>query len=217
MKKNNIYYFSVEGETEKWYLKWLENLVNNDSNTKRKITIKCEVQKNPLQYVKKLNIISKTTIYHLSDYESHEDIHVKQFEETMQNMKKASSQKQIIYKFSYSNLTFDLWIILHKANFNCCISDRKNYISILNKAYSENFQNMNEYKHEKNFKRCLQKLNLDDVVNAIERAKRIMEINKQNNQLCKYCGFTYYKENPALDVWQPIEKILKDCGFIKNK
>ena len=58
MKKNNIYYFSVEGETEKWYLKWLENLVNNDSNTKRKITIKCEVQKNPLQYVKKLNIIS---------------------------------------------------------------------------------------------------------------------------------------------------------------
>lgn len=28
LRKN--YYFSVEGETEKWYLKWLENQINNN-------------------------------------------------------------------------------------------------------------------------------------------------------------------------------------------
>ena len=26
------YYFSVEGETEKWYLRWLENTINSQVN-----------------------------------------------------------------------------------------------------------------------------------------------------------------------------------------
>lgn len=28
-KPTNKYYFSVEGETEQWYLKWLQDLINN--------------------------------------------------------------------------------------------------------------------------------------------------------------------------------------------
>ncbi len=31
-----------------------------------------------------------------------------------------------------------------------------------------------------NFKRCLSKLSLEDVKDAIERAKKIMELNKEN-------------------------------------
>ena len=29
MKKTKKYYFSVEGETERQYLKWLQNTINN--------------------------------------------------------------------------------------------------------------------------------------------------------------------------------------------
>lgn len=28
-KPTNKYYFSVEGETEQWYLKWLQDAINN--------------------------------------------------------------------------------------------------------------------------------------------------------------------------------------------
>jgi len=28
MKENRKYYFTVEGETEKWYLQWLQDTVN---------------------------------------------------------------------------------------------------------------------------------------------------------------------------------------------
>lgn len=28
-KKNKKYYFSVEGETEQWYLEWLEKYINS--------------------------------------------------------------------------------------------------------------------------------------------------------------------------------------------
>ena len=37
------YYFSVEGETEKSYLDWLEQQINSQDNTKFKVKFKTEV------------------------------------------------------------------------------------------------------------------------------------------------------------------------------
>lgn len=34
-KINKKYYFTVEGETEKWYLDWIKQLINSDSTAKR--------------------------------------------------------------------------------------------------------------------------------------------------------------------------------------
>lgn len=68
-KQNLTYYFSVEGETEYWYLKWLEGQIKASGTAKHKITIKPEVAKDPVSYVKKLVIQRKTTIWHLSDIE----------------------------------------------------------------------------------------------------------------------------------------------------
>ncbi len=55
------------------------------------------------------------------------------------------------------------------------------------------------------------------VIKAVNRAKAIMEINKQNGYvLHKYKGYTYYKENPSLMIWDVIEKILVDCELMKS-
>lgn len=73
----------------------------------------------PLKRAKTLVVTGKTEIWHISDYESDESIHVSEFKNTMDKMKKASELgKQILYKFGYTNLTFDLWIILHKTDCN---------------------------------------------------------------------------------------------------
>lgn len=50
LRKN--YYFSVEGETEKWYLKWLENQINNNENSLFKVNFTVYVQKILLQQLK---------------------------------------------------------------------------------------------------------------------------------------------------------------------
>ena len=215
LKESKTYYFSVEGETEKWYLDWLASIINNTEYSTHKVSIKSEVQKDPLKYAKKLTILDKTVIYHLSDYESDEPVHVQQFSTTMDRMKQASSVKQITYKFGYSNFTFDLWIILHMADCNGYISYRDNYIKPLNRAYGESFESMDEYKHEDNFKRCLAKLQLSNVIDAVNRAKAIMQRNKENGYILhQYKGYKYYKENPSLAIWEAIEKILKDCELI---
>lgn len=212
LKRTKAYYFSVEGHTEKWYLDWLENIINATDEAIIKVSIKSEVQKDPAKFAKKLTVINKTTVYHLSDYESNELEHVTNFHNTMDRMKKASSDKQITYKFGYSNLTFDLWIILHMTNLFGAVADRKNYLNAINRSFNESFESMDEYKEEINFKRCLSKLKISNIIDAVNRSKKIMKNNENNGYaLCRYRNYSYYKENPSLTVWEAIAEILKDC------
>ena len=216
-KPTRKYYFSVEGETEQWYLKWLQDVINATEEAAYKVSIDCPVNKNPLKRAKSMTVTGKTEIYHFFDYESSEDIHVKQFYETLDNMKAAEQiGKQIKYKSGYSNLTFDLWMILHMIDCNTFFAHRKNYITPINKAYGEKFENMDEFKKEANFKRCLGKMQLSNVIEAIQRAKGIMQRNQENGyKLIQYKGYSFYNENPSLQSWEAIEKILIECGLIE--
>ncbi len=215
-KKTNQYYFTVEGETEKWYFEWIENLINTNEVADFKVSINCKVEKNPMKYAKSISIVRKTVIYHLCDYESDEPIHVKRFIDTMDNLKlvRGIRGKQLAYKFDYSNLTFDLWIILHKTSEKLRCAHRDHYIRLINRAYKENFENMDQFKHEDNFKRVLKSITLEDVISAVKRAKSIMAQNEKDGYILhEYKGCKYYKENPATMVWEPVEKILIECGL----
>ncbi|KAI4448555.1 hypothetical protein C823_003076 [Eubacterium plexicaudatum ASF492] len=215
-KPTNKYYFSVEGETEQWYLKWLQDLINNMEQSVCKVSIDCPVKKNPLKHAKSLTVTKKIEVYHFFDYESDDPVHVQGFQTVMDNMKKAEQLgKQIKYKSGYSNFTFDLWIILHMADCNAPYVHRKHYLIPINKFFGEKFENMDEYKHEENYKRCLNKMNLTNVIDAIERARNIMKKNQENGCIMhQYKGYQYYKENPALSAWEAIEKILSDCKLL---
>ena len=98
---------------------------------------------------------------------------------------------------------------------NASYAHRKQYITLINKAFGEKFENMDEYKHEENFKRCLSKMNLSNVIDAIGRARNIMQRNQENGYtLLQYKGYRYYKENPSLSAWEAIDKILGDCKLL---
>lgn len=46
MKSTKKYYFTVEGETEQWYLKWLQDRINETPEAAYKVSFDCPVQKN---------------------------------------------------------------------------------------------------------------------------------------------------------------------------
>ncbi len=214
-KLTRKYYFTVEGKTEKWYLDWLSNVINKTEESKYKVSFDCKVEKNPLKRAKSIFNINKVTIWHFSDYESSDEVHTKQFTDTMDNMREAMNLKRgITYKFGYSNFTFDLWIILHKDNCNGPLAHRDMYIERINKAYDEHFESMDQYKEKDNFNKCLKKLKLSYVIKAVNRAKSIMKNNEEIYYPKHYKGFSYYDENPSLTVWEIIEIILKDCGLL---
>jgi hypothetical protein len=132
-------------------------------------------------------------------------------------MKKAETLgKQIKYNLGYSNFSFELWLILHKMDCNEHFTHKGNYIDFINKAYGENFESSSQYKHERSFRRVLQKLCLDDVKRAIQRARDIMHSNKKNGYISQHHKkYTYYRENPSLSVWEMIDRILRECGLSK--
>ena len=210
------YYFSVEGETEKWYLDWLEAQINLQEGTKFKVKLKAEVQKDPVSYAKKLTVQRRTTVWHLSDIEGSTPSHIQSIENTLGRLKDAKNLgKDITYHWGYSNLSFDLWMILHKQNCNAELADVTRYLNHINRAFGEQFESMKEYKEEYNFKHCLGKLSLPEVLSAIERARTIMLRNERDGYLLsQFKGYQYYLHNPSLDLWQPIEKILSDCGLL---
>ncbi len=186
-KATKKYYFSVEGETEQWYLKWLQDTINNTEQAVYRVSIDCPVRKDPVKHAKCLNVTQKVEVYHFFDYESDEQTHVNAFMSAMDNMKKAEKiGKQITYKSGYSNFTFDLWIVLHMADSNASYAHRKQYLVPINRAFGEKFASMEEF----------------------------MQSNQDNGYtLQQYKGYHFYKENPSLESWKAIEKILKDCGL----
>ncbi len=219
MKKTKQYYFSVEGETEQSYLKWLQNTINSIPERKYNIKLDLKIEKDPLSRAKGITILEKTEIIHVFDKESEASIHQKQFYETLDRMKEAQNLgKKIKYQLGYSNFTFELWIILHKIDFNTPLNHRSQYFLFINRAYEEQFNNLDDYKRENNFKQVLKKLTIDDVKEAIKRAKDIMNKNKENGHILEnYKGYKFYKENPSLSIWEIIEKMLYECGLLSNE
>ena len=215
-KETNKYFFSVEGETEKWYFEWLQRLINSMPDAVYTVKFDCPIQKDPLKRARGLITLDKTEITHIMDRESEDETHIDQFKTTLDRMKCAERiGKSIKYNLGYSNFAFELWIILHKTDCNGALAHRRQYLPPLNRAFSEQFENLDQYKHEDNFKRILSKLTLDNVIQAVQRSKSIMKTNQENDRvLHQYKRYRYYTENPSLSVWEVVEKIMGDCGLL---
>lgn len=190
-------------------------MINSVPERKFNVSFVRKKEIDPIRFVKWLSIQDKTIIYHLSDYESNDREHQMRFTRTMDKMREAEKLgKNVKYLFGYSNFTFDLWIILHKANCLGQLSDRSQYLNKIKSVFGEEFMSMDEYKEDGNFHRCLSKLTLDDVREAVRRSEKIMSHNAETYSQVEYRKFKHYRENPALEVGTIISGILKDCGLM---
>ena len=214
----NQYYFSVEGETEKWYFEHLQELINNSGEIPFKVNFDIKINKSIVSRAKSISAIYSTKAFHICDYESNEEVHRLQFERVLEELKTVRKiNKKINYKLGYSNFAFDLWIILHKIQQKGSFIHRRQYVRGINRAFNENFQFIDDYKEEKNFKRILSKITLEDVISAVNNGKEIRKMNEENYQCNyrKYGQFEYYTENPDMTINECVEQILKECKAIE--
>lgn len=216
-KKTLKFYFSTEGETEKWYLEHLQKLINNSEVAKCRVSFLIKTLC-PVSFVKTISIIQKTRIFHFFDVESTENEYERRFKDMLEKMKTAEKKgKAVSYSPAYTNLTFELWLILHKEYLSSSITDRKNYLTHLNRIFGQKYQGLKEYKKEKNFKEILKKITLDDVKLAVKNAEKIMNHNKANYHPQKMYTFSWYLENPSTEVGTVIREILENCGILEKK
>lgn len=215
-RETRKYCFTVEGQTEKWYLQWLENQIRTAPDAKYIASIHTKVESDPQKYAKRVNPVTTPKVTHLCDYECDDGFHIQRFQNVLKKLKNANSTqgRKLKYSLGYSNYTFELWVILHKRDCRAVQTDRKKYLSFINQIFCEQFAGLSEYKEENNFKRCLSKLNIEDVKLAIHRSQEIMQNNRDTKTPVEYMGFTYYRDNPSLSIWESVKDILIDCGLL---
>ncbi|MCY9664017.1 hypothetical protein M5X11_03340 [Paenibacillus alginolyticus] len=110
-KKNNPYWFTVEGETEQLYLDRLKHLINTADAATHTVTIEKKVEQRPIKYAKTVTVIGKAKreITHWFDYESSDPDHVTKFKNILSEIKESNGLgKMLKYHPGYSNLTFEL-------------------------------------------------------------------------------------------------------------
>ena len=195
----------------------MENCINNIEETECKVSISTKILQSPIKFAKTVNPLSTPSATHICDIESKEECYITKFKGVLEQLSNANKLvgRSFRYNLGYSNLAFELWIILHKSNCNGSFTNRTQYLAPINRVFNEKFESLKEYKQKDNFKRCLSKISFDDVKNAICRANKIMKSNAENGlKENQYKGFTYYSDNPSLTINKAVEKILKDCNLI---
>ena len=109
MLETKKYTFTVEGETERWYLLWLRDRINEQEGKEYKVAIEPKVQQHPMKFAKGVNAISTPEVIHICDVESKTAIHVEKFRSILNELKAAKTVYHISYGLGYSNYTFELW------------------------------------------------------------------------------------------------------------
>lgn len=210
--QNNKYFFSVEGETEFLYFQHLKKLIY--AQKKRIANPVFHIEKSsPLKYAKKLPVIQSCTITAVFDIEDNDADHKQRFENILKEMKDSEKLgKAIKYELGYSNIDFELWILLHKKDMFGTIGSRAQYLTNINSFFGTKFQGLKEYKVEKNFNQILSQITLTDVKNAIARAEKIIKQREAEDKPLESSGYEWYERNPSLSVHLAIKKILLECG-----
>lgn len=209
---NNQYFFSVEGETEVLYFQHLQKLIRSIENRKANPIIHVEKIR-PSSFSKKISIVKDCSITAVYDVEDNDSEHRKRFESILEEMKETEiSGKSIKYKLGYSNIDFELWILLHKKDMFGTITSKSQYLANINSIFGTKFQGLKEYKAERNFNQILSQISLEDVKNAIIRADKIIKQRKAETEPLKSYGYEWYERNPSLSIHLSIKKILLECG-----
>lgn len=220
MKKVNSYYFSVEGENEKWYFEHLQNLINKSDKSTFNVKFIIKTEKSPLSRIKAINVPvysnQKLPVFHIVDYESNSLEHTGQFKEILNELKSINNKKSAYnYRLGYSNFAFELWLILHKRTECLSVADRSKYVEQINTLYGTNFTKMKDNKNKDTFSKLLEQISLEDVKRAIINSKKIRPYQQEiGHSMVEYKGFRYYRENPDLTVNECVEIIFKECKII---
>lgn len=103
-KITESYYFSVEGETEKWYLEWLQGKINKSGKNNYKVKFNIKVEKNSLSTVRGYSFLDLQDMTHIFDFEDEKNEEA--FKNVLDNMYKAKDNRKVKkYHLGYCNYT----------------------------------------------------------------------------------------------------------------
>ncbi|MDD4297397.1 MAG: RloB domain-containing protein [Ruminiclostridium sp.] len=98
--------------------------------------------------------------------------------EQLQRKSRREKGKNVYH--AYSNVNVDLWLILHKEDFNRPVTSNNAYIEDVRRIYMLNREA--DIKEKANLDRILKQITLDDVKSAISRADQIRDSKLESDR-----------------------------------
>ena len=211
MQKGTINYYGVyEGLQEEKYLKHLQSLINQNKDAVKRVNFRFSSSNGggPLYIVQRSlksatfanqkELIKNQKIVAIFDFDFKQD-----FIEALQYGEKHS------IVLGYSNVNFDLWLLLHKKNFQKKITKTNGYEKELRRVY--HLENGHNIKTEENIEKILSQITLEDVKMAITNAKKIEKFHVETKDYIS--SLTNHYEQPYIKLYEFIETVLKDVGL----
>lgn len=121
---------------------------------------------------------------------------------------KRKNGKRIFH--AYSNVNFDLWLILHKEDYNRPVCNNDAYVTDVRRIYG--LKATENIKCQNVIHRILEQITLEDVKSAIRRADVIRggKIETDGN----FIGTTVFYSNPDFSIHEFLKVVLLDCGVV---
>lgn len=112
--------------------------------------------------------------------------------------------------YAYSNICFDLWLVLHKEYTTRVVSSADGYVDDVRRIYS--LGRDADIKEEKVMNKIVSQINLDNVSTAIANAQRIRKSKLPSDKIITNENNLYYSPPDfSIDVFLNI--VLKEAGF----
>lgn len=197
--------------TELLYFRRLCELINSETTENGRLELCTAVNRNPMRNRKRLqqkaerNGEPSAKIWHVLDTEEPQDYPA--FEQAVIDARKCGME------VCCSNMTFELWILLHKERAASSLASKQSYLRELNPAFGLRCHAMHAFKEKDNLRRLFNRLTLDDVRRAIANAESIAGERQRNDEPRLTADYRWYAVNPYTDVQKLVRSLLEEAGI----
>lgn len=110
----------------------------------------------------------------------------------------------------YSNLNFDLWLVLHKVRYEKNVQSNSAYVDLVRKIYK--LKDNANIKSQTNIQKILEQIEISDIKRAIQNAEDIMNRKLEEDKMNIKRGFSYYP-NPSMNINEFFKELFEDFNI----
>ena len=207
-KYRKTYLCICDGQQETMYLKHIAMLINDFP---RKVVKFNTFEDSPHRLEKRYETYDSAAVF---DFDNNEVEFKRNIEicDSLNKKLKPSKRKEGRHIYhAYSSVNFDLWLILHKEDYNKSVTRNNAYVSDVRRIFG--LKPTEDIKNVEIINRILSQITLDDVKSAIRRAE-IIRKNKVKADSTKI-GNTIIYSNPDFSIHEFLREVLEDSGDLK--
>ena len=191
-----------EGLQEEKYFKHIKKIIEEAYPN---VNLKFKKVEKLKSLVESSTMVPKIAVF---DYDSNKE----EFEKKVKICKNTKNHMKT--KILYTSLNFDLWLLIHKKQFDKPVVNNGDYVEKVRNAY--NLSRTANIKNNAIIEKMMQKIKMQDLEFARENARKIMARKLESDKILIGKKFSYYP-NPSMNIHEFFNELMIDLKIDENE